>query len=267
MITAGPMQARIGDVVLQTLHSGPISGVGDCLRLRAGIAALDSFKPSRKVLPETDVLIGCADIGVTSRFHDLDYIIRRSKIPQIDEFSLGKIFIVELVARFLRTHVAHNKSATRSKNPQSRARQACLVFDMVKCELAADKVEASRGKRKRRAIGADPGDVGRLETSLAQHSEWPIKAGVPGTRHGGAVRDQLISGAAADVQNREIGGSAPPGKPQKMRVRRSRPIGLHIVEMRDLIVIYAPLRPFEGEMPGSDFTRRRRGDAKSPAPG
>ena len=50
-----------------------------------------------------------------------------------------EIFVVEPVGRFLRAHIAQNKSTTRPKNLQDRAQHARPVFEMMKGELAASK--------------------------------------------------------------------------------------------------------------------------------
>lgn len=108
----------------------------------------------------------------------------------------------------------------------------------MKGELAAHEIKAPHRKRQRRAIRAQPGELRRLEASLSQHAERPIEARVPGVWQRNAVRDQLISGTAADVQNRQIGRCPLFGKRQQLRIRRARPIWLRVVKMRDLVVVY-----------------------------
>jgi hypothetical protein len=46
----------------------------------------------------------------------------------------------------------------------------------------------------------DPGDIRPLEPRLSKHAERPIEANIGGTRQLAAIGDQLIPGAAADIQ-------------------------------------------------------------------
>jgi hypothetical protein len=129
---------------------------------------------------------------------------------------------------------SQNKSTARPKNLQDRAQHARLVFEMMKGELTAHEIKAPHRKWQRRAIRAQPGDFGRLEASLSLHAERPIEAGTPGMWQRDAVGDQLVSGAAADAQNRQIGRCALFGK----RIRRARPVRLRVVKIGDLVVVY-----------------------------
>ncbi len=121
----------------------------------------------------------------------------------------------------------------------------------MKGELAADKVKTAGRKRQPRTVGAHPGNVRRLAPSLAQHAERSVEADTPSVRQQrDAVGDQLISGAAADIQNGQASGGTPFGKRQQFRIRRARPKGLRVIKMRYLVVVHPREAPRMGVSQG-----------------
>ena len=117
---------------------------------------------------------------------------------------------------------------------------------MMKGKLAAYKIKVARRERQHRAIRAQPSDIWRLKASLSQHAPRAIETDIPATPQRNAVRHQLISGAAADVQNGQVSSSALSGEQQKLRIRRAGPVRLRVVKIGDLVVVYSCIAPHRG---------------------
>jgi hypothetical protein len=104
-------------------------------------------------------------------FHDCHHGIRRPEIPQINNLSFRKIFVINPIRRLVRTQITENKAAARTEYPNGITKHAGLGLKMVKGKLAADEIKAQVEKRERRGIGLHPSNVRRLGPSPPQHTK------------------------------------------------------------------------------------------------
>src|SRR5215467_12652217 len=92
-------------------------------------------------------------------FHDRHHGIRRPEIPQINNLSFRKIFVINPIRRLVWTQIAENKAAARTQYPKGITKHAGLGLKMVKGKSAADEIKAQVQKRERRGIGLHPSNV------------------------------------------------------------------------------------------------------------
>jgi hypothetical protein len=111
---------------------------------------------------------------------------------------------------------------------------------MMQRVLTGDDIKTLRLKGESCPIRLHPGDVWRFGLGLAQHAQGPIESHQPCMGHYGAICDQLIARATADIQERQsIRSCSRSYKSQEVWIDRFRPIRLRIVEMGNGIIIYA----------------------------
>jgi hypothetical protein len=111
---------------------------------------------------------------------------------------------------------------------------------MMEGVLAADKVEAARGKWQRCAVAIHPGDVRHFALRLGQHAERAVEADEPRVRRWGSVGNLLVAGAARAIEQRQARGRPAPGqKRYELGVGRFLAMRRAVVEFRDRVVIDA----------------------------
>src|SRR5436309_3972959 len=136
-----------------------------------------------------------------------------------------------------RRQALHDETSTSVEDAPDLADRAAAVGEVMDDELHRRVVERGIAERKRRRIGLDPGDRVQLRVRAGQHAGAPVDARRAEPREAFDIRDELIPGAAADVEHAQIVATSLVDECREMAVDLLVPDGVAVVDAGDAVVV------------------------------